>query len=93
MGPFRNAAAHNLSDLAIAIALAPQIAFLCLVPSVQYRLPTQVRHMSVSQLTKLPLDHWRHRSSLTGPGAPTVLDERLGGRGRWQKPQPKAPAS
>ena len=30
MGPFRNVAAHNLGNLAIAIALALQVSFSCL---------------------------------------------------------------
>jgi hypothetical protein len=46
MGPFRNAATHNLSDLAIAIPLAPQVSFSCLVALVQYRLTAHFRHMS-----------------------------------------------
>ena len=78
MGRIRNAAAHNLSDLAIAISLALQLSFNFLVALVQYRLTAQFRHMSVSQLTELPLDLWRHRmSSLAAPCAPTVFDERL----------------
>jgi hypothetical protein len=56
MGRLWNAAAPNLSDLAVAIALALQIPFNGLVAMVQYRLAAQFRHMSVCQLTELPLD-------------------------------------
>jgi len=46
MGPFRNTATHNRSDLAIAIPLAPQVSFDCLGALVQYRLTAHFRHMS-----------------------------------------------
>jgi len=46
MERIRNAAAHNRSDLAIAIPLALQISFNFLIALVQYRLTAQFRHMS-----------------------------------------------
>jgi hypothetical protein len=46
MGRFRNAAALNLSDLAIAIPLAPQSSFSCWNALVQYLLTAQFCHMS-----------------------------------------------
>ena len=79
MERIRNAAAHNLSDLAIAIPQALQISFNFLVALVQYRLTAQFRHMSNGYLTKLAFYLWRHRVSAppTVSGAPTLFDDRL----------------
>jgi hypothetical protein len=46
MGSFWEVAAYNLSDLGIAIPLAPQISFSCSDALMQYRLTAQFRHMS-----------------------------------------------
>jgi hypothetical protein len=46
MGAYWDAAAHNPSDLGIAMPLAPQISFNRLNVLVQYRLTAHFHHMS-----------------------------------------------